>query len=109
MHDEFKPNFDFKSYHDKIRLRNAHKCLGLLVDEKISLMQTKLQTESAKDNTISENEINEEMSNKVMLPNENSYQSDTSKLNLEDQIIGDQEIDVLGHVRNRKKSVVTKC
>ena len=90
LHDDIKPNFNFKSYHDKIRLRNAHKCLGMLLDEKISLKQRSLQqadndkkSESDKDNTISENEVNEDR------PNENSSKSDNSKLNLEDQIIED--------------------
>ena len=81
LHDDIKPNFNFKSYHDKIRLRNAHKCLGMLLDEKISLKQRSLQqadndkkSESDKDNTISENEVNEDR------PNENSSKSETANL-----------------------------
>ena len=93
LRDEFKPDFDFKSYHDKIRLRNAHKCLGLLIDEKITLKQNRSRSPkvdqilidsegSNKDNTISENE--DEMENQ----NEKSSRSLGSKLhNLENQIM----------------------
>ena len=82
LQDEFKPNFDFKRYHDKIKKRNAHKCLRMLLDDKISLKRRCFRPEFMKDETISE--INDDAND--IMPNENSSQSDISKLQIEDHI-----------------------